>query len=63
MVFVTDFSRSPTGRTVVRQIDPRTGETLTIGTMGPIADWGCSAAGRLLLCNTQQGALTITDVG
>jgi outer membrane protein assembly factor BamB len=63
-VITLGASQTPTGRTVVRQVDPRSGETFLLGTMDPVADQGCTLADRFLLCTTiLPGRLTVTAVG
>lgn len=55
--------RAPAGRTVVRRVDPRTGETFVLGTVDAVADSGCTQAGRYLLCRTLAGKLAVTAFG
>jgi outer membrane protein assembly factor BamB len=55
-------SQAPPGRTVVRQVDPRTGETLLLGATDAVDDLGCTLAGKYLLCRTLLGRLTVTAV-
>jgi outer membrane protein assembly factor BamB len=45
-----DVSPSQVGRAVVRWVNPRTGETLVLGTMDPVNGRTCRIAGRLLFC-------------
>jgi outer membrane protein assembly factor BamB len=56
-------ARAPAGRTVVRRVDPRTGETFVLGTVDAVADSGCTQAWRYLLCRTLTGKLTVTAFG
>jgi len=56
-------SRSQAGRTVVHWIEPRTGETFTLGTIDGVIDLGCQIADRLLLCVSVPERLTVTAVG
>jgi len=57
-------SPSQVGRAVVRWVDPGSGDTFPVGTMGPVNDRMFLLAGRLLLCtDTLRGGLTVTAVG
>jgi outer membrane protein assembly factor BamB len=54
---------SPSGRTAVSRVDPRTGELQPRGTIDGVGFPGCGAVGDRLVCGTADGRLAVTAVG
>ncbi|MGW4946328.1 outer membrane protein assembly factor BamB family protein [Actinoplanes sp. NPDC004185] len=61
--YVVARAQNATNLTLISQMDPRSGQVLLRGTVAAVLDFGCQSSGDVIVCETGDNRLIVTDVG
>ncbi|MEU8232083.1 hypothetical protein AB0C12_21060 [Actinoplanes sp. NPDC048967] len=61
--YVVARAQTSNDLTLISRVDAASGEVLLRGTVATVLDFGCQSSGDLIVCETSDNRLTVTDVG